>query len=189
VWEARSYRDCVQDAESVRIELIKSFKARLQTSCHPAWNKLSKCLDMHSIFKLLVSNDDSAGSVAYDQVGLYLYGVEEFKELVDYVGSLETIKETRLNFNYILAPQMMEKIKSALSSIIWGELFSTVGVKIFQVVEGPLKGKFLSELDGDPSVQKFSISESPTFILECNFLMKLTTTESSLKVKLVEPEI
>ena len=68
------------------------------------------------------------------------------------------------------------RIKKALASIIWGHHFPDIGGQAFKIVQGPLAGKSLSDVETDSFVTKFSVDESSNcFHLEDKFRLSLSS--------------
>ena len=189
-WTAREKKDCVQDLEAARREIISSISARYNNCCHKSFKILAKCLDLHSLVCLLCGcKTNGSEAVPYNTVHLARYGFKEFEQIIDYLASVPRIQESGISIDPFLARQFHDKIKSALSSAVWGDLFARVGSKMFKIVEGPLSGKMLCDLEGDSFVTELSTVASSEFCLECLFDVRLSTSAGTFRVKFEEANL
>ena len=140
--------------------LIKSIKSRLEHCINPALKMLQKSVDMHTfICKTCGSLDNSP--TPYNEVALFTYGVDEFTELIAFLSEHHSVKSSKsVSMHSSLSSRIFDRIKEGVVALIWGSLFPTIGAKHFEIVDGPLKGKALSELSGDSYVKELSIIES-----------------------------
>ena len=127
----------------------------------------------------------------YDSVRLARYGRNEFAQLCSYLNRLLPTRGIHdLDIHEELADMVFTRIKQVMVSLIWGDLFQTVGSSVLKITSGSSSGKRLSELDGDAFVNKFGIAEnSSEFMLEEAFTIKLSTCESVLRVVLDETKL
>lgn len=154
-----------------------------------SFERLRKCLDFHDIIQLLCGKkiNDSA---PYDPVPLAVYGLEEFRHFVEYVASCAHAQGKSVTFHPALAVQIFDKLKQAIASTIWGINFHNVGAKMLVILTGDLKGKTISELQGDGFVTELSVAgSSEKFTLEPSFHIKLNTAEGRFTVKFYELQL
>ena len=94
-------------------------------------------------------------------MALFTYGVEEFTELIAFLSEHHSVKSSKsVSMHSSLSSRIFDRIKEGVVALIWCSLFPTMGAKLFEIVDGPLKGKALSELSGDSYVKELSIIES-----------------------------
>ena len=161
IWTAREIDDCVNEGEKLRKALIKSIEFRLEKGVNQSLRKLEACLDLHGLLTKLCGAKTVEKPTPYDDVDLYTHGIEEFSLILQHLSKLPAVKQCpSINLHPALSSKIFEKIKCGLSSVIWGENFTSVGTAVFEVVDGPLKGKTLADLHGDAFVTEFSIVES-----------------------------
>ena len=188
-WSARDLDDCIVDLEHCKNELHASLTTRYKNCCHPSFKLISKCLDLHSLVSMLCGLRAEAEQNPYDLVLLCLYGLEEFKEIYNYVSSIPHLTSRNLSFHPALAQQQYDKIKSTVASIIWGDNFQEIGSTLFKIISDPLTGKLLSELEGDSFITEFTTVVSSQFELEASFDVKLSTSDGKLRVKFEESNL
>ena len=116
------------------------------------------------------------------------YGKEEFAELCCYLNKVCRERNIEaFQFPDETAAIFHQKIKEALSAVLWGDLFPEIGCEILIVDEGPAASKCLKDLDhdgGSPRLLKMELAESDTkFLLEPRFEH---THETPFTVKLQE---
>ena len=186
VWSAREASDCLEDAEVLRKDLLDSFKYRREC-VHPALVKLQKCLDLSEMLILLAGNHTPGEDMPYDSLSYALYGRDSFTELVEHVALLPQVKDhSCVCIHPALSMQIFDN-KTAIASTIWGRNFNDVGAKMFEIIEGDLKGKRLSDLKCDLIVLEFALGcVSENFSIEPCFNLKVNAIEQTLLVKFDE---
>ena len=130
-------------------------------------------------------------AAVFDSILISRYGRSEFEQLCRYIArSLSSKNIEELDIHEELSPVLHDNIKKAFASIVWGELFSTVGASVLVIQEGTHSGESLNELQGDAYITKFSVSKCTSkFLLHDNFSVKLNTCDNNFIVKLDEAKL
>ena len=190
-WNARESHECMLEAEDLKKQLVRALETR-QKLIHPSLDKLSKCVDLFEIISLLTGNRAVTQSgIPYDEVSLMEYGEIEFRHLVGFMAEIPHFcNHDSLRFHPSLASKYFGAFKNGIVSLIWGDLFSTVGSRLFEIVDGPQKGKKIVDLKGESRIDCFSIDCSfEGFILESFFIIKLNISELSFRTRFLEEQL
>ena len=182
VWNAREFSDCIKEANVLKQELIKTLSHRRNLCLHPALSTIAQCLDISDLVSMLSGSKENPS--CFDEVAYALHGKSQFASIIEYVASLPQVNENpELCIHSAFSDQIFTKVKEGIATVIWGENFSKIGSKI---IEGPLKGKTLNQLMGDPCVIRLSKVDSQEFNLDTIFDVSLSTVDGNLRVCLIE---